>query len=104
VRRGWVTGAVVVAVVAVVLGAVAWLGTGTNARAGARDATVAALARALPLLASCNNGPSTAFFFRFDFLFTSFDPSSMQNCRTLRDEYGSDHRPLILSFDIAPEP
>jgi endonuclease/exonuclease/phosphatase (EEP) superfamily protein YafD len=79
------------------------LGADTNARAGARDATVAALARVLPLVASCGDGPSTPYFLRFDFLFTSFAPSKVQNCRTLRDEFGSDHRPLILSFDTAPE-
>ena len=80
------------------------MGADTNARAGARGGPVAALARVLPLVVSCNDGPSTPYFMRFDFLFTSFDSSSMQNCRTLRDEYGSDHRPLILSFETTPEP
>jgi endonuclease/exonuclease/phosphatase family metal-dependent hydrolase len=68
------------------------MGADTNARAGA------------PLVASCSDGPSTPYFLRFDFLFTSFAPANVQNCRTLPDEYGSDHRPVILSFDTAPQP
>lgn len=80
------------------------MGADTNARTGARDATVAALARVLPLVAGCSDGPSTAYFLRFDFFFASLAPSNVQNCRTLPDEYGSDHRPLILSFDTAPDP
>jgi endonuclease/exonuclease/phosphatase family metal-dependent hydrolase len=72
------------------------IGIDANAKKGKSDDVIKRLERAIPLIESCDTRPTMPFRLRFDFLFSTLDPSRVRGCETLPHEYGSDHKPIML--------
>jgi endonuclease/exonuclease/phosphatase family metal-dependent hydrolase len=72
-----------------------------NAWRGLDDTAVKELAAAIPMMGQCGTGPTTAFLLRLDFVFSTLDASQVERCQTMPDEYGSDHRPIVVTLPLS---
>lgn len=72
------------------------MGIDANVKHGTSDYVIKQLQRAIPLVESCDTRPTMPFLLRFDFLFSTLDPSRLRACETLPHKYGSDHKPKVL--------
>jgi endonuclease/exonuclease/phosphatase family metal-dependent hydrolase len=70
------------------------MGGDLNALWGVQDQTVRTLSHVMRMEA-CGTG-RTHLFGRFDYIFSTLQPSVPRSCQTLQDKYASDHRPLLL--------
>jgi endonuclease/exonuclease/phosphatase family metal-dependent hydrolase len=82
-----------------------FVGGDLNSRYGVRDDAVAAIASRVPL-ASCGTGRTNRWPLRLDVIFPigrldfMFASTGVLHCETLSDAYGSDHVPLMLSYQF----
>ena len=69
-----------------------------NAWLGEHDIAIKELKKAMPVMNQCGSGSTTPYGLRLDFVFSTLAADRIEGCRTLPDEFGSDHRPIVVTL------
>lgn len=76
------------------------VGVDTNATFGTRSNAVGVFEPVAPRVRQCGSSPTSSWFARVDYLFSTLTPSSFARCETLTRRYGSDHLPIVAVLDL----